>query len=162
MQKGREEAHGYLLERNFLGDEDMEEGVVLVLEVQELREYFLVCSCLDQGPGEEELGGEQERFLVCTSLEQSLAQEGIGTEVVLAPGAGLRFSITCTVQKIATRSLVWGERRQGKPHLWEQWWKALQERSLPLLWKVLPVQWKAPPVQQESPMSAEQGRVLRQ
>ena len=48
MQEGREETHGHLLERPFLGDEDTEGGVVLVLEIPDLREDFLVCSCLDR------------------------------------------------------------------------------------------------------------------
>ena len=109
MQKGREEAHGHILVRPFSGDEDTEEGVVLVLEVPDLREDFLVCSCLER-----RLGEEEERFLVCPSLEQSMAQEGLGTEGVLVPEAGLRCSITCTVRKIAARSLVWGRKEVGK------------------------------------------------
>ena len=116
MQEGREETHGHLLERPFLGDEDTEGGVVLVLEVPDLREDFLVCSCLDRRLGEEEVGGERERFLVWPSLEQSMAQGrpgAEGPEGVQAPG-GFCCSITCTVRKIAARSLVWGRKEAGK------------------------------------------------
>ena len=93
----------------------MEEGVFLVLEDTDVREDFLVCSCLDRRQGEEKLGGERERFLVCPSLEQFMAREGLGTEGVLSPGAGLCCSITCTVRKIVARSvLVQGWKDAGK------------------------------------------------
>ena len=113
MQEGREETHGHLLERPFLGDEDTEGGVALVLEVPDLRENFLVCSCLDQRLGEEEVGGERESFLMCPSLKQSMTQGRPGAEGVQAPG-GFCCSITCTVRKIAARSLVWGRKEAGK------------------------------------------------
>ena len=144
-QKGREENHFHFLECPFLGEEDMDEGVFLLLEVpdfprlsRKLHRVREMCACLVRRLGEEEFSGERDRFLECPSLEQSMAQEGLGTEGVLAPGAGLRWSITCTKRKITARLLIWGQNEGGKnPICWEQQWKAPEEAS--------PVQRKIPP-----------------